>query len=95
MKNTRAVSLVLFLLVPCIAAAQTPDPAAKVDEINLVASVSETHNRANMGMTPAASIEGFARIMETVRGSGLSVNATVTAGLCGRLTGGRSHRPSP
>lgn len=50
---------------------------AKVDEINLVASVSETHNRANMGMTPAASIEGFARIMETVRGSGVGVNATV------------------
>src|SRR5690349_6857854 len=24
--------------------------AAKVDEVNLVASVSETHNRANMGM---------------------------------------------
>ena len=51
--------------------------AAKVDEINLVASVSETHNRANMGMTPAASLEGFARIMETVRGAGLATNATV------------------
>ncbi|MCJ2052603.1 hydroxymethylglutaryl-CoA lyase [Methylobacterium sp. J-070] len=51
--------------------------AAKVDEINLVASVSETHNRANMGMTPAASIEGFGRIMETVRGTGVSTNATV------------------
>lgn len=50
---------------------------AKVDEINLVASVSETHNRANMGMTPAASLEGFARIVETVRGSGVGVNATV------------------
>ena len=51
--------------------------AAEVDEINLVASVSETHNRANMGMTPAASIAGFARIMETVRGAALSTNATV------------------
>ncbi len=51
--------------------------AAKVDEINLVASVSETHNRANMGMTPDASIEGFTRIMETVRGAPVSVNATV------------------
>jgi hydroxymethylglutaryl-CoA lyase len=51
--------------------------AAKVDEINLVASVSETHNRANMGMTPAASIEGFAKIMEAVKGSGVSTNATV------------------
>ncbi len=51
--------------------------AAKVDEVNLVASVSETHNRANMGMTPDASIEGFARIIETVKGSGVSTNATV------------------
>lgn len=51
--------------------------ATKVDEVNLVASVSETHNRANMGMTPDASIEGFARIMETVRGAAISTNATV------------------
>lgn len=51
--------------------------AAKVDEVNLVASVSETHNRANIGMTPDASIEGFARIMETVRGAAISTNATV------------------
>ncbi|AWN55835.1 hydroxymethylglutaryl-CoA lyase [Methylobacterium sp. 17Sr1-1] len=49
--------------------------AAGADEINLVASVSETHNRANMGMTPEASIRGFAAIMETVRGQ-VSVNAT-------------------
>lgn len=51
--------------------------AAEVGEINLVASVSETHNRANMGMSPAASIEGFAKIMETVRGAPVSTNATV------------------
>ncbi|WP_288585993.1 hydroxymethylglutaryl-CoA lyase [uncultured Methylobacterium sp.] len=49
--------------------------AARADEINLVASVSETHNRANMGMTPDASIRGFAAIMETVRGQ-VGVNAT-------------------
>ncbi|AWN45957.1 hydroxymethylglutaryl-CoA lyase [Methylobacterium terrae] len=50
--------------------------AARADEINLVASVSETHNRANMGMTPEASIQGFAAIMTTVRGE-VGVNATV------------------
>ncbi|MCF4128850.1 hydroxymethylglutaryl-CoA lyase [Methylobacterium sp. SyP6R] len=49
--------------------------AARADEINLVASVSETHNRANMGMTPEASIRGFSAIMETVRGE-VGVNAT-------------------
>jgi len=51
--------------------------AAGADEINLVASVSETHNRANMGMGVEASLEGFARIMETVRGERVSTNATV------------------
>ncbi len=51
--------------------------AAKVDEINLVASVSETHNRANMGMSPDDSIAGFARIMETVTGASVLTNATV------------------
>ena len=50
---------------------------AGVGEINLVASVSETHNRANMGMSPEASIAGFARIMETVKGATVSTNATV------------------
>ena len=51
--------------------------SAKVDEINLVASVSETHNRANMGMSPDDSIAGFSRIMETVKGAAVSTNATV------------------
>ena len=51
--------------------------AVGVGEINLVASASETHNRANMGMSPDASIEGFGRIMETVKGATVSTNATV------------------
>lgn len=50
---------------------------ARADEINLVASVSDTHNRANMGQTTAASLEGFAHVMAMVRGAPLSVNATV------------------
>jgi len=50
---------------------------AKVDEINLVMSASDTHNRANMGMTRDASLVGFKSIVETVRGSGVSINATI------------------
>lgn len=73
---TRRPGTVFVALVPNPKGAERA-LAAKVDEINLVASVSETHNRANMGMTPAASIEGFARIMEAVKGSGVSTNATV------------------
>lgn len=73
---TRRPGTVYVALVPNPKGAERA-LAAKVDEVNLVASVSETHNRANMGMTPAASIEGFGRIMETVKGSGVSTNATV------------------
>ncbi|WP_407524649.1 hydroxymethylglutaryl-CoA lyase [Methylobacterium oryzisoli] len=64
--------------------------AAGADEINLVASVSETHNRANMGMSPAASIEGFARIMETVRGARVSTNATVATAFGCPFEGGQA-----
>jgi hydroxymethylglutaryl-CoA lyase len=73
---TRRPGTVYVALVPNPKGAERA-LSAKVDEVNLVASVSETHNRANMGMSPAASIEGFARIMETLRGSGVSTNATV------------------
>lgn len=50
---------------------------AQVDEINLVASVSDTHNRANVGQSTLASLEGFSQIMTMARGAPLSVNATV------------------
>ena len=49
---------------------------AGADEINLVMSASETHNRANMGMAHDASLAGFARIVEMVGGRH-SINATV------------------
>ena len=51
--------------------------AAKADEINLVMSASETHNRANMGMRHDQSLAGFASIADSVRGAPVSVNATV------------------
>jgi len=51
--------------------------AAGADEINLVMSASETHNRANMGMTREASLAGFAAIVQAVRGSNVSVNASI------------------
>ncbi len=51
--------------------------AAGANEINLVMSASQTHNRANMGMSCEASLEGFARILEAARGAPVSINATV------------------
>ncbi len=48
--------------------------AARVDEVNLVVSVSETHNRSNVRRSTDASFEGFREILALLRGTG--VNAT-------------------
>ena len=48
-----------------------------VDEINLVMSIGESHNLANMRMTCEQSLEQFRRVMELVRGSEVKVNGTV------------------
>ena len=50
---------------------------AKADEINLVMSVGESHNLANMRMTCAQSLAEFARIMTLSRGTGVRANGTV------------------
>src|SRR3979411_18136 len=42
--------------------------AAKVDEIVLVVSVSETHNRANVRRSVAESFAGFGDVFDVVRG---------------------------
>ncbi len=51
--------------------------AAKVDEINLVMSIGETHNLANMRMTCEQSLAQFRSVMQLVRGTALRVNGTV------------------
>lgn len=49
-----------------------------VDEINLVMSASETHNRANLRMSPEQSLEQFAEIMEVAKGAPVGVNASIS-----------------
>lgn len=48
-----------------------------VDEINLVMSIGETHNLANMRMTCEQSLEQFRRVIVLLRGSNIRVNGTV------------------
>ncbi|MGH8850134.1 MAG: hydroxymethylglutaryl-CoA lyase [Casimicrobiaceae bacterium] len=50
---------------------------AGVDEIVLVVSVSETHNRANVRRTVAESFAGFADVFDVVRGSGKAVTGAL------------------
>jgi hydroxymethylglutaryl-CoA lyase len=45
--------------------------AAKVDEIVLVISVSESHNRSNVRRSTEESFAGFAEIMSTLAGTGM------------------------
>jgi len=52
--------------------------ACKVDEINLVVSASETHNRANVNRTTEQSLSGFRDVMRIVRGTGVAVNGSVS-----------------
>src|SRR2546421_2785396 len=47
--------------------------AARADEVNLVVSVSETHNRANVRRSTDASFEGFGEIMRELERTGISV----------------------
>lgn len=49
----------------------------RVDEFNLVMSIGEKHNLANMGMTCAQSLEQFQAIMQAIAGSNISASGTV------------------
>ncbi|QIB35493.1 hydroxymethylglutaryl-CoA lyase [Ancylobacter pratisalsi] len=63
-------------LVPNLRGAQEA-LTANMDELNLVMSVSETHNRANMRMTPEQSLEGFRTIVESARGTPATLNGSI------------------
>jgi hydroxymethylglutaryl-CoA lyase len=52
--------------------------AARVDEVNLVVSVSETHNRANVRRSTAASFEGFREIVQALDGTGIAVTGALS-----------------
>ncbi len=51
--------------------------AAKVDEIVLVVSASETHNRANVRRSVAESFAGFREVLDVLRGSLTAVTGAI------------------
>ena len=51
--------------------------AADADEMVLVVSVSETHNRANVRRTVAQSFAGFAEVFDVARGSGKAITGAL------------------
>lgn len=50
---------------------------ARADELNLVMSASQTHNRANMRMSCEDSLAGFADIVKLAGAHGTALNGTV------------------
>jgi hydroxymethylglutaryl-CoA lyase len=75
----REEGVIYVALVPNVKGAERA-LAAKADELNLVMSASQTHNRANMRMSCESSLAGFGDIVRLVDGishAKVSLNATV------------------
>jgi hydroxymethylglutaryl-CoA lyase len=72
----RQPGVIYVALVPNAKGAQRAF-AARADELNLVMSASQLHNRANMRMSCEASLDGFKGIVPLARGANVGLNATV------------------
>ncbi|SAK72320.1 hydroxymethylglutaryl-CoA lyase [Caballeronia hypogeia] len=75
----RAPDVIYVALVPNVKGAERA-LAANADELNLVMSSSQTHNRANMRMSCESSLTGFGDVVRLVQGitnAKVSLNATV------------------
>jgi hydroxymethylglutaryl-CoA lyase len=74
----REAGVIYVALVPNVKGAERA-LAARADELNLVMSASQTHNRANMRMSCESSLAGFGDVVRLVESaaSTVSLNATV------------------
>ena len=74
----RERGVIYVALVPNVKGAERA-LAANADELNLVMSASQTHNRANMRMSCESSLDGFGDIVRLVQGGSqaTTLNATV------------------
>ncbi|AET91295.1 pyruvate carboxyltransferase [Burkholderia sp. YI23] len=73
----RSLRTIYVALVPNVKGAERA-LAAQADELNLVMSASQTHNRANMRMSCEASLAGFGDIVKLVQSDAdVTLNATI------------------
>lgn len=72
----RHVSVIYVALVPNLKGAERA-LAARADELNLVMSASQTHNRANMRMSCENSLTAFGDIAALAKGTPVTLNATI------------------
>ncbi|WP_371348110.1 hydroxymethylglutaryl-CoA lyase [Ancylobacter sp. IITR112] len=73
---TRRPGVTYVALVPNLRGAEAALEAG-MDELNLVVSVSETHNLANMRMAPAQSLVGFRAIVAAASGTCVTLNGSI------------------
>jgi hydroxymethylglutaryl-CoA lyase len=73
----REPGVIYTVLVPNVRGAERA-LACNVDEVNLVMSVSETHNRANLRMTREQSFGQLADVVTAVRGSKVAINVSLS-----------------
>jgi hydroxymethylglutaryl-CoA lyase len=72
----RRDGVIFVALVPNVKGAERA-LAARADELNLVMSASQTHNRANMRMSCEASLVGFGDIVRLAKNFPVRLNATI------------------
>ncbi|MGP4957397.1 hydroxymethylglutaryl-CoA lyase [Pseudomonas helleri] len=72
----RRPGVIYVALIPNLKGAQRA-LYAKADELNLVLSASQSHNKANMRMTREQSLAAFADVVSLARDSNVSLNGTV------------------
>jgi hydroxymethylglutaryl-CoA lyase len=76
LRMRREPGVIYVALVPNLKGAQRA-MLAGADELNLVMSASQSHNRANMRMDCAQSLAAFGEIVAAVRGRPVSLNGSV------------------
>src|SRR5471032_298416 len=72
----RQPGVIYVALIPNLKGAERA-LASRADELNLVMSASQTHNRANMRMSCESSLAAFDDIVRHVKGTGVLLNASV------------------
>ncbi|ARP79811.1 hydroxymethylglutaryl-CoA lyase [Bordetella genomosp. 8] len=73
----RHPGVVYTALVPNVRGAERA-LSCRVDEVNLVMSVSETHNRSNLRMSRDESFAQLSDVIDAVRGSHVAVNVSLS-----------------
>ncbi|MBB2925927.1 hydroxymethylglutaryl-CoA lyase [Paraburkholderia silvatlantica] len=76
----RVPGVVYTVLVPNVRGAQRA-LSCNVNEVNLVMSVSETHNRSNLRMTREQSFAQLRDVIEAVRGTGVAINVSLSTAM--------------